>query len=130
MFTLKPFYSNSSLVDRLFDQMTEPMFSTKLSTSTNQNSWGYTEDEKGLSFEMFTPGLTKKDVSVKIEDRMLKITAKYESEVNPYEITKSFTLSDNIDIDVVKAEVVNGVLKINLPFYTPKSKSKNVIEVL
>jgi len=131
MITLKPFYSTSSLVDEIFDSMSKPSWSQKInSVHQSVNNWGTVEKENGLEFEMFVPGLTKKDVSVKIEDRNLKIIASYKSDVNSYEVTKSFTLGDNIDVDVVKATVENGVLKISLPFYSPKSKTKNVIEVL
>ncbi|MBI9016719.1 MAG: Hsp20/alpha crystallin family protein [Phycisphaerae bacterium] len=78
------------------------------------------------------PGIDENNVNIDIERRILTISGNpqpqqfkdYRMVYNEYEygqFERSFTLSDNVDIENIKATVKDGVLKIILP------KAKNAL---
>jgi HSP20 family protein len=85
------------------------------------------EDESLLVLTAEVPGLSDKDVEIKIEDNVLSIQGerkleKETREENYHRIERaygafyrSFTLPNYIDQDKIKAEHENGILKITMP---------------
>ena len=84
------------------------------------------ETDDALSLVMEIPGVEKKDISVTLEDDVLRVGGqidftKYEgmepvyTEYNVGHYTRSFTLSDKIDHDRISAQVEDGVLTLTLP---------------
>jgi HSP20 family protein len=85
------------------------------------------EDESQLVLTAEVPGLSEKDVEIKIEDNVLSIHGerkleKETREENYHRIERaygsffrSFTLPNYIDQDKIRAEHENGVLKIAMP---------------
>ena len=85
------------------------------------------EDESQLVLTAEVPGLSDKEVEIKIEDNVLTIQGerkleKETREENYHRIERaygsfyrSFTLPNYIDEDKIKAEDENGVLKITMP---------------
>jgi HSP20 family protein len=85
------------------------------------------EDESQLVLTAEVPGLSEKDVEIKIEDNVLSIQGerkleKETREENYHRIERaygsfyrSFTLPNYIDQDKIKAEHENGVMKITMP---------------
>ncbi|OGD22378.1 MAG: molecular chaperone [Candidatus Aminicenantes bacterium RBG_16_63_16] len=85
------------------------------------------EDESQLVLTAEVPGLSEKDVEIKIEDNVLSIHGerkleKETREENYHRIERaygsffrSFTLPNYIDQDKIRAEHENGVLKISMP---------------
>jgi HSP20 family molecular chaperone IbpA len=83
------------------------------------------ETEEVLTLVMEMPGVEKKDVSVQLENDVLRVEgridfAKYEgldpvySEYNIGHYARGFTLSDKIDQDGISAELADGVLTLTL----------------
>jgi len=84
-----------------------------------------TDREHQLVVEL--PGLEKKDISIKVEDRMLMITGeiKHEEETEDKRIRRRerfsgsfdrrFRLPAGIDTDKISAEFKNGLLTVSLP---------------
>jgi HSP20 family molecular chaperone IbpA len=83
------------------------------------------ETQNALNVVMEIPGVEKKDVDVKLENNVLRVEgkidfSKYEdlepvyAEYNVGYYTRSFTLSDKIDQDGIKAELEDGVLTLTL----------------
>jgi HSP20 family molecular chaperone IbpA len=83
------------------------------------------ETEEALTLVMEMPGVEKKDVSVQLENDVLRIEgridfSKYEglepvySEYNVGHYARGFTLSDKIDQDGINAELADGVLTLTL----------------
>jgi HSP20 family protein len=83
------------------------------------------ETEDALTVVMEIPGVEKKDVSVKLENDVLRVEAqidfaKYEgfepvySEYNVGPYARSFSLSSKIDRDKISAELDDGVLTLTL----------------
>lgn len=85
------------------------------------------EDENQLVLTAEIPGISEKDVEIKVEDNTLSIHGerkleKETKEENYHRIERaygsffrSFTLPNHIDQDKIQAEHENGVLKITMP---------------
>jgi HSP20 family molecular chaperone IbpA len=83
------------------------------------------ETEDALTVVLEIPGVEKKDVSVRLENDVLRVEgqidfSKYEglepvySEYNIGHYVRAFTLSDKIDQDGISAELDEGVLTLTL----------------
>jgi HSP20 family molecular chaperone IbpA len=83
------------------------------------------ETDQALTLVMEMPGVEKKDVSVQLENDVLRVEgridfSKYEglepvyAEYNVGHFTRGFTLSDKIDQDGISAELADGVLTLTL----------------
>lgn len=83
------------------------------------------ETNDGLTVVMELPGVEKKDLSVQLEGDVLRIEgridfSKYEgldplySEYNVGHYARSFTLSNKIDQEGIRADLDNGVLTLTL----------------
>ena len=83
------------------------------------------ETEKALTLVMEMPGVEKNDVTVTLENDVLRVEGridftKYEglepvySEYNVGHYARGFTLSDRIDQDGINAELADGVLTLTL----------------
>ncbi|UCB45130.1 MAG: Hsp20/alpha crystallin family protein [Spirochaetota bacterium] len=97
------------------------------------------EDDNGYKIEVELPGLTEKDIEVKVENNVLSISSKKEEvkedkdkdyvhkERRSYSFSRSFTLPENVKTDKIDANFKNGLLNISIP-KAPESKPK-LIEV-
>jgi HSP20 family molecular chaperone IbpA len=83
------------------------------------------ETDEALTLVMEVPGVEKKDVSVQLENDVLRVEgkidfSKYEglepvySEYNVGHYARSFSLSDKIDQEGISAELADGVLTLTL----------------
>lgn len=98
------------------------------------------ETEKEFLVEVAAPGMNKKDFHIDIDNKMLEIKVEKEQEKEEkdvdftrkeYDYTafyRSFNLPDNVKEDKIKAEYIDGVLKVHLP-KTVESKKKMVKEI-
>jgi HSP20 family molecular chaperone IbpA len=84
------------------------------------------ETEQALTLVMEMPGVEKKDITVGLENDVLRVEgridfSKYEgmepvySEYNVGHYTRSFTLSSKIAQDQIAAQLEDGVLTLTLP---------------
>jgi len=84
------------------------------------------EDEQSFQLKMEVPGIEEKDIDIRLENNILSVRGerrfeKEEKEDNYRRIerrygtfTRSFTLPNTVNPEDVKADYVNGVLKIRL----------------
>ena len=81
-------------------------------------------DEGTYILTLAIPGVAKNDVSINIEKNKLTIKSEVEEntdtkfrlrEFNYAKFERSFTLSDDVDIDNISAKFENGVLTISIP---------------
>jgi HSP20 family molecular chaperone IbpA len=83
------------------------------------------ETDGALTLVMEVPGVEKKDISVQLENDVLRVEgridfSKYEglepvyAEYNVGHYARGFTLSDKIDQDGISAELADGVLTLTL----------------
>lgn len=124
-------------MDRFFD---DDWLSLK--SSANVPSANVKENEKSFDIEMATPGLSKKDIDVSVDNNILTISAEKEDEkqdenenytrreFNYNAFSRSFSLPDSVEANKVKADYQEGVLHINIPKKEEaQQKSKKKIEV-
>ena len=97
--------------------------------------------------EVAAPGMTKEDFNIQLgDDNELIITMEKKNETNEEDkrnrkylrrefsyskFQQSLVLPDDVEKERISANVVDGVLTINLPKCTPEEKAKNnrVIEI-
>ena len=95
------------------------------------------ETEGDYLMEVELPGLSEKDVEVKLDNNLLTIASsrseKKEEKKNGYilrerraaSFTRSFVLPEGIDREKISAEFKNGVLTMSFP-KTPAAKPKTI----
>jgi len=119
-----------SIVDRFFDDF-DGGFRTP-AVDVREDS-----DTYHVEFEL--PGLSEKDVEVKVENGVLSVASKKEEskeekkegyirkERRHFSFCRSFSLPENVDVDKISANFKNGLLDIAVP-KAPAAKPK-LIEV-
>jgi HSP20 family protein len=84
------------------------------------------ETEQALTLVMEVPGVERKDISVELENDVLRVEgridfSKYEgmepvyTEYNVGHYARAFTLSNKIDREQISAQLEDGVLTLTLP---------------
>jgi HSP20 family protein len=127
-----PFRDLVSLRDRM-NRLFEDAVSTARSSEKDMfsSTWAPAvdiyEDESQLVLNAEVPGIAEKDIEVKIEDNTLSIQGerkleKETKEENYHRIERSygsflrsFTLPNYVDVENIRAEHENGVLRVILP---------------
>ncbi len=116
-----------SLFDRDIDRMFDSFFSDVPRTLSVNPAVDIRENEGGYSMEVELPGMTDKDVEVKVEGNLLTISSKKKEEKEEkkkdyvmkerksYSFCRSFVLPENTDYEKISAEFKNGLLTLNVP---------------
>lgn len=96
-------------------------------------------DENAYTLQMAIPGISKEDVSISIDNDQLIISGSVKDtdketkftrrEFNYGSFKRSFTLSEDIDVDSIKASHENGILSITLAFYTEEQKADKIKKI-
>ena len=134
--------------DRVFDQLFEtnfPEFVRSVGVKPYQGSAYpkvnvYEYDEKvGIVAEI--PGLTKKDISVEVEDGTLTISGEKHNiledngakvlrrELKASSFKRNFELGENLDGGNIKADFKDGVLSISIPKIEPEKPKKTFVKI-
>jgi len=133
-------------LNELFDMdrfLEEPFFETPFWNSRRFNripAANIKETKKEFLVEVAAPGMTKKDFHIDIENKVLEIKVEKEMEKEEkdvdftrkeYDYTafyRAFDLPENVLEDKIKAEYVDGILKVHLPksMETKKKKAKEI----
>jgi len=94
-------------------------------------------NENNYIINFMLPGFEKKDISININDNTLQITGEHKiNESDDYlykgsfygKFNKSFTLSDDVNINEIDASLENGILSIKIPKEN-KAKSNKSIKI-
>ena len=108
----------NNVIDRFFD---DPVFNTGIPAIDVR------EEDHAYMMEAELPGLTEKDIELKVEGNLLSLSsrkdAKKEEKKKGYilkerrssSFSRVFTLPESVDKNSIKAEFKNGLLKITLP---------------
>jgi HSP20 family protein len=128
-------YSPANQIDTLFDRLSRdmwPMWNRGVEREAEGEELrlprtNITETEKDYVFTVEMPGLSKKDVEVRIESDTLIVrgektekTEKNEGkehirrEIRSTRFERSFYLGGNVDADAIKATMDDGVLTVTL----------------
>ena len=138
MLTFEPVRGFDTVTRRMFDNMSEMNRNVKQQVEQFSPRVDIAETENAISLHVEIPGVQKDDVKISInEDRILSIRGeKKQSETIEGQqfvrveshfgtFTRSFTLSDSIEINGIQAEFNNGILQITLPKVEPE-KPKSI----
>lgn len=128
-FNGRPFEGTlNNLVDSFFTEL--PVLFKNDFNNSETKGWvpvNVKETEKAWILDVVAPGFDKTDFNVKLEEKLLTISAQKSEEVkaeNEKQIRReysykgfkrSFTIDDKIDATAIEASYVNGVLTLNLP---------------
>lgn len=119
IFRNDPFFN---LVDTFFE-------GTKNKSTNGYVSTYRTEDENEYKVEFVVPGLTKKDITVLLDEDLLKVNyEKPEDSTNTFidSFERTYTLPENINEKKIDAKVENGILTIKLPKLKKKSTQREI----
>ncbi len=79
------------------------------------------------------PGINKDEVEVSIKDSVLSVSHEYkkEQENNIFctSFQKSWTLPEDVDVDKISAEYVNGVFNVTIPRVEPVAPTVKKIKI-
>ena len=119
-----------SMFDRLFGDI------ERNGNTTGFPPYNIRKDEENLyTIEMAVAGFAKEDLEAELKDGVLNVRSKPDQEEGEYlhrgiakrAFSRSFTLSD--DVVIKGADLVNGMLTINLEKIVPEEKKARMIEI-
>lgn len=124
------------------NEVTEPRVSKVPTTETGAvyvPEVDISEDRNEVKLTADIPGADQGSVDLTVENGILRIEAKAKAEApEGYELAgqeygvgsyrREFTVSDQIDVDGIKAKVAHGVLEVTLPKKDEVRKKKIEIE--
>ena len=116
-----------NVFDDSWNRFFEPFFDYVPSVNRTCPSIDINESEGNYSLEVELPGLTEKDVEVKVEGNLLTLSSKKSDEKEEkkkdyvlkerrsYNFSRSFVLPENVETEKISAEFKNGLLLIDVP---------------
>jgi len=110
------FFNFDSMLDKFL--LNEDYLDQNVKIKTNDN---------GYDVNVILPEFNKKDVEVSYENNILKITAINDGNLFTKKFEEHLQLNKDVDVDKVKSKLVNGVLKIELPF--AENEKRKLIEI-
>ena len=121
-----------------FDSMFDRLFGDIQRTETASGFPPYNirkDEEEKYTIEMAVAGFSQDDLEVELKESVLTIRSKSENEDKEYlhrgiarrAFSRSFTLSD--DVVVKGADLVNGMLTIDLERIVPEEKKSRLIAI-
>ena len=119
-----------SMFDRLFGDIQRPESSSSFPPYNIRK-----EGDEKYTIEMAVAGFSQEDLEVELKEGVLTIRSKSEKEEKKYlhrgiarrAFSRSFTLSD--DVVVKGADLINGMLTIDLERIVPEEKKSRLIEI-
>lgn len=132
------FFTNQ-LMNQLFKETQDSFKAAVERESGFRPATNVVEEEDYYLIEVAIPGFAKEDVSIKVENGSIKISAEKKDtkedtkylrrEFGVYKFERSFKLADTINQQNISAEVINGILNIVLPKVEEKKPEVHNIEI-
>lgn len=120
-FNRHPFYSN------WMKDVENDLFKNETTSRGDLPAVNIQEDEKQFTLEMAAPGMKKDDFKINLDNQMLTISKEEKEEKEEKKenytrrefvynsFSRSFRLPKTIEVDKIKADYKNGILKLTLP---------------
>ncbi|KAA3620718.1 MAG: Hsp20/alpha crystallin family protein [Flavobacterium sp.] len=117
----------SSWIDDLFNNDLPSIFRPNFNTGLSLPMVNISELDDAYQVEMAVPGMKKSDFHIEIDNQVLSISSEVENseETNDENYTRrefgyasfkrSFSLPETVEEDKIKANYVDGILKLELP---------------
>lgn len=120
-----------------FDNLFDSLFTPTYSFSYTKPFFGVYKEDKNLCLEADVPGLSREDLDINVDDRVLTIKGETKKEdtksYRKYSFTKQYILPDGLDINThpPEAELIDGILRVKFKdFYKELSPpEKKVFKV-
>lgn len=132
------FFTNQ-LMNQLFKETQDSFKAAVERESGFRPATNVVEEKDYYLIEVAIPGFAKEDVSIKVENGSIKISAEKKDtkedtkylrrEFGVYKFERSFKLADTINQQNISAEVINGILNIILPKVEEKKPEVHNIEI-
>ncbi|WP_276167623.1 Hsp20/alpha crystallin family protein [Zobellia alginiliquefaciens] len=119
---------NNLVFPSLMNEIFKPdWFGGMENVATSTPAVNIKDSENRFDLELIVPGRKKEDFNIEVDNDLLTISSelKNEEEVKEENYTRrefrfssfkrAFTLPETIDADAIKADYVDGVLKVELP---------------
>ena len=135
-FFLERHFSPLDILVKNFFQQEQEEFQTPTNRIINHPVDIY-EDKNGLYFDIACTGLTKKQIELKVEEDVLRVsydkkdldkiedTHYYHSGIAKRNFNLGWKIARRFDISKIEASMKDGLLKLFIPL-TPESKTKTV----
>ena len=83
------------------------------------------ENDNSFEIDLAVPGMKKDDFTIQLNDKVLVISSENTNSVENYSMSlnefnyssfqRSFTVPETVELDKIKANYKNGILKVKLP---------------
>jgi len=119
-------YNNNNVFPSLINEFFNDDFGMNfLNRSHSVPSVNSLENNDSFEIDLAVPGMKKEDFNIELNDKVLVISSETSNtmendkmrlnEFNFSSFQRSFRVPDSVDLDKIKANYKNGILKIKLP---------------
>ena len=119
-------YNNNNVFPSLINEFFNDDFGMNfLNRSHSVPSVNSLENNDSFEIDLAVPGMKKEDFTIELNDKVLIISSETSNtiendkmrlnEFNFSSFQRSFRVPDSVDLDKIKANYKNGILKIKLP---------------
>lgn len=116
-----------NMLSELMDDFDRSLFARQQTGRTFTPSVNIHETDEGFLLELAAPGLQKEDFKVNLDGNVLSLSAELKSEneekneklirceFSYNSFSRSFSLPKSADLDKIKADYKDGILKVSIP---------------
>lgn len=131
----------NSIFDKSIEDVVNQIFGNFPTTVTNYINGNFgavniKEDNEKYTLEVSVPGYKKEEISVELSNDIINISSKKEIDdkqiykrqefyIKPFD--RKFTLPENANQDDINADVINGILYIDIKKKKIEKKSKTIL---
>ena len=109
-------------IDRIFHGLFNDVFRTNVKIQ---------KEDDAAAVLLPLPGFTKEAVKIETENGVITVSCEKPDEKNPFQFafTKQFRVTDDYDMDSVKAEFLNGVLKVSVQLRKESKQKRKTVDI-
>ena len=121
-----------------FGNLFNRFFEGEFNPSNQYPATNIKETEEAFELSLLIPGYSKEQVNIELEEQVLTVSAEIEEKDESPEwrkeyrlgsFSRSFRLPKSIDIDGIKAEQKDGILRLEIPKKKEEQKLKKLIAI-
>ena len=121
-----------------FTNLFNHFFEGEFNHSSSSPATNIKETDGAFELSLLVPGYTKEQVNIELDELVLTISAELKKEDENLEwkreyrvesFSRSFRLPKTADVDAIKAEQKDGVLRLEIPKKKEEQKLKKLIEI-
>lgn len=106
--------STKNYFDRLFEDtfatMTQDLIGNQWSIGIEQKK----NEDGSFAVSIDIPGIKEENINIEVVDNMVHVKGERKTATSSYVVSKSLTIPEGYSSDEIKAELVDGVLTLNL----------------